>query len=105
MDSIQPGNGKRDLRNDVNMKELDRIKWFELNTFSWPKNAKSRHVGLVQDPVWVCDTVCDEETWYLQELPFYKLINWDILLEYRLENEIWGSNSGIELCRAKCLNK
>ena len=30
MDSIQPGKEKRDLRNDVKMKELDRIKWFEL---------------------------------------------------------------------------
>src|ERR1043165_2373811 len=67
------------------------------------KNAKSRHVGLVQDPVWVCDTVCDQETWYLQQLPFYKLTNSDILLENRLENEILGSNSGIELY--KCLNK
>ena len=47
--------------------------------------------------------VCDEETWYLQELPFYKLTNWEILLEYGLENEIWGSNSCIELY--KCLNK
>ena len=59
-------------------------------------------IGLSARP---CMGVCDEDTWYLQELPFYKLTNWDILLEYRLENEIWRSNSGIELCRANCLNK
>ena len=43
------------------------------------------------------------ETCLLQELPFYKLNNWEVLIEYGLENEIWGSNKYIELY--KCLNK